>query len=128
MRRVVEGLRLDLSQALDMDGADVETNASQKQMRNAKAWLLAMHQPSSSGARKLSQSCVALLATYKGFLNDSIDNGVHAGTAEGDELVQKLLQHVALEVPDAMSEIDSTQDLTDASRETIERAIKSFFS
>lgn len=128
MRRVVEGLRLDLSQALDMDAADVGTNASKKQIRNASAWLLAMHQPSSSGSRSLSESCVALLAASGGHLNDDVDNGNVAGTAEGEKLMKRLLEHVNLEAPTAMSEIDSSQDLTDITRESIEDAIKSFFS
>lgn len=128
MRRVVEGLRLDLSQALDMDGADIATNASKKQARNALAWRLAMHQPSASGVRKLSESCAALLAASKGYLGNSVDNGVLAGTSAGDELMSKLLEHVKINAPQAMDAIDSTSDMTDENREAIEKAIQSFFS
>ena len=128
MRRVVEGLRLDLSQANDMDGAEIGTNASQKQMRNAKAWLLAMHQPSAKGARSLSESCVALLAAAKGYLSESIDNGIVAGTPEGDDLMKNLLAHVKLGAPTAMEAINTSLDLTDESKSELEKAIQSFFS
>lgn len=128
MRRVVEGLRMELSQAESMDGADFDTNASKKQTRNAQAWLLAMHQPPASGARKLSESCVALLAAASGALNDSIDNGVLAGTEEGSQLIQGLLDHVNEGIPDSMQEIDSTLDFTNDTKGLIEEAIKSYVS
>ena len=127
MRKVVEGLRLDLSQSFDMDGADVGTNASKNQVRKSKAWLLAMYQPSASGSRRLSESCVALLAASKGYLNDSIDKGILAGTPEGEKLMKDLLEHVKLEALGAMSEIDSSMDLTEASDKAIEDAMQSFF-
>ncbi len=128
MRRVVEGLRLDLSQALDMNGADFATNASKKQARNALAWLLAMHQPSASKVRTLSESCAALLAASKGYLSDSVDGGVLAGTSAGDELMSKLLEHVKTDAAEAMNTIDSTNDLTEDSRGAIEKSIQAFFS
>lgn len=126
MRRVVEGLRLDLSQAVSMDGAETLTKASRLQMRNAQAWLLAMYQPSSSGARKLSESCVAMLAASIGALNDSIDRGVQAGSLDGELLVRNLLEHVNAVAPEAMNEIDSTLDFSQETKDTIERAIQSF--
>jgi F-type H+-transporting ATPase subunit alpha len=128
IRRVVEGLRLDLSQAGSMDGAEIGTNASKKQMRSSLAWLLAMHQPSGSGIRRLSESCTALLAASKGYLNDSVDSGVRAGTPEGETLMTNLLEHVNLGAPAALEEVDSSEDLTDSSIEAIEEAIKSYFS
>jgi hypothetical protein len=128
MRRVVQGLRLDLSQALDMDGADVGISASKKQMRTAKAWLLAMHQPSASGARRLSESCAVMLAASRGYLNDSVENDVHAGTPEGEKLLRDLLDHVKVVASAAMAEVDSSQDFTETTKEAIEDAIKSFFS
>ena len=127
MRRVVEGLRLDLSQAESMDGAELATNASRKQMRNAQAWLLAMHQPSASGARKLSESCVAMLAASSGALDDSIDNGILPGSTEGDTMMKGLLEHVSSTVPDAMTEIDSTLDFSSETKTSIEEAIQSYF-
>merc|ERR1712176_110616 len=108
MRRVVEGLRLDLSQAESMEGADFETNASKKQMRSAQAWLLAMHQPPSAEARRLSESCVALLAASSGELDSSIDNGILAGSEEGTRLMRGLLDHVNESIPDCLEEIDTT--------------------
>ena len=111
-----------------MDGADAATNASKKQARNALAWLLAMHQPSTSGARRLSESCAVLLAASKGYLGDSIDKGALAGTSEGEELISDLLDHVRINAAEAMEAIDSTQDLLDDSRESVEAAIKSFFA
>jgi F-type H+-transporting ATPase subunit alpha len=128
MRRVVEGLRLDLSQALDMAGADVGTNASKNQARNALAWLLAMHQPSSRGARKLSESCVAMLAASKGYLRDSVDKGAVAGTTAGDEVISGLLDHVTRTASEAMHAIDQTNDLTEENQQAIEKSIQSFFS
>lgn len=126
MRKVVEGLRLDLSQAESMDGADIETNASKKQMRSAQAWLLAMHQPPSSAARKLSESCVALLAASCGALDTSIDNGVLAGSEEGTMLMSGLLEHLNKSIPDCLEEIDTTLDFTETTKGTIEEAVKAF--
>jgi hypothetical protein len=128
IRRVVEGLRLDLSQAGDMDGADAAINANKKQSRNARAWLLAMHQPSAMGARRLSESCAALLAASKGYLGESVDSGALAGTSEGEALISDLLNHVNSNAAEAMEAVDSTQDLIDENREAIEKAIQSFFS
>jgi len=127
MRRVVEGLRLDLSQAESMDGAEESTNASKKQKRNAAAWLLAMHQPSAAGARRLSESCVALLAASTCALNDSIDSGIVAGSEAGTQLMRNLLDHVNTSVPKALEEIDATQDFTEESKAEISNAIQSFF-
>jgi len=127
MRRVVEGLRLDLSQAESMDGADIATNASRKQMRNAQAWLLAMHQPSASGARKLSESCVAMLAASSGAFNDSLDSGVLPGSPEGELLVRNMLDYVSAAVPEAIAEIDTTLDFTAETKEVIKEAIQSYF-
>jgi F0F1-type ATP synthase alpha subunit len=127
MRRVVEGLRLDLSQAESMDGADIATDASKKQMLSAQAWLLAMHQPSATGARKLSESCVALLAASMGAINDRIDNGVRPGSSEGELLIRALLDHVHAKAPDALKEIDETLDFTDETKDILQQAIRSYF-
>jgi F0F1-type ATP synthase alpha subunit len=127
MRRVVEGLRLDMSQAESMDGAEIATKASQRQMRSTQAWLLAMHQPSASAVRTLSESCVVMLAASIGCLNDSIDSGVKAGSVEGDLLLRNLLQHVKTSIPDAMREIDTTQDFSDETKAAIEGSIRSYF-
>jgi len=124
IRRVVEGLRLDLSQAEAMDGADFETIASKKQKRSAQAWLLAMHQPPTSEARKLSESCVALLAASSGALDTSIDNGVLAGSEKGTRLMRGLLDHVNESIPDCLKKIDTTLDFTEEIKGSVEKAIK----
>ena len=126
--RIVEGLRLELSQAENMDGADIEKTASKKQMRNLQAWLLAMHQPPASGARKLSESCVALIAASCGALNDCIDNGILAGSDEGTKMMRSLSNYVNDKIPNCMEEIDSTLDFTsDSTKESIEKTIKAYF-
>jgi F0F1-type ATP synthase alpha subunit len=127
MRRVVEGLRLDLSQALDLGGAEIGTEASKNQARNALGWLLAMHQPSTSGARTLSESCTALLAASRGYLGESLDGGALAGTDAGNELMAGLLKHVKSIAAEALEAVDSTQDMTEESLEAIDAAIKSYF-
>ena len=127
IRRVVEGLRLDLSQALDLGGADLGTKASKDQARNAYAWLLAMHQPSTGAVRKLSESCTALLAASKGYLGESLDGGAMAGTKAGDELMTGLLEHVNSKAAGALDLVDLTHDMSEESQEAIEAAIKSFF-
>jgi F0F1-type ATP synthase alpha subunit len=127
MRRVVEGLRLDLSQAESMEGADFESIASKKQVRSAQAWLLAMHQPPSSEPRNLSESCVALLAASSGALDTSIDSGILAGSEEGTELIRSLLDHVNKNATDCMEEIDSTLDFSDETKISLQEAITAYF-
>jgi F-type H+-transporting ATPase subunit alpha len=127
IRRVVEGLRLDLSQALDLGAADVRKTSSKTQAQTALAWLLAMHQPSTSVVRKLSESCTALLAASKGYLAPSLDAGALAGTAAGNELMAGLLEHVKANAAKAMEEVDSTKDMSKESQDAIEAAIKSYF-
>ena len=126
MRRVVEGLRMDLIQAENMGGADIETVASKNQQRKLQAYLLAMHQQPGSGARKLSESCVALLAASSGALNNSIDSGVLAGSDEGTQLIRDLLDHVNKSVPGCLDEIDLTLDFTEETKVDIVAAIKSY--
>ncbi|CAJ1942388.1 unnamed protein product [Cylindrotheca closterium] len=128
IRRVVEGLRLDLSQAEHMEGAEMGAKSSVKQVKSAKSWLLAMHQPPLSHSRSLSESIVVLLAASKGHLGDFIDKGYGAGTKEGEDLIANLVSHVKANAVNAMEEIDSTQDLTPESTKEIENAIKGFLS
>jgi hypothetical protein len=110
-----------------MDGAD-GTSATVKQIQNARAWLLALHQTPASGSRLLSESCAILLAASKGYLGESVDKGIVAGTKEGEDLVNDLLGHIKNEAPSAMDAIDSSDDLTPTVRDDIENAIKSFFA
>jgi len=126
LRRIAERLRLDLSQASSMDGAE-ETKASQRQIRRKNALLLAMHQRPGLGGRRLSESCVALLAASEGHLDDSVAAGILAGTEEGEKLMQGLADHVLLVAADAVDEVDESMDLTESARDDIRRAIASFF-
>jgi F0F1-type ATP synthase alpha subunit len=127
MRRVVEGLRLNLAQAASMDGADLALSSNQKQLRKSNALLLAMHQEAQSGARLLSESCTVLLAATKGHLDGTVDKGIVAGSAEGDEIISDLLKHVSGTAPGALAEVDGTEDMSEDCMKEIEAAIKSFF-
>ena len=126
VRRVVEGLRLDLSQAASLDGAEV-TVASSKQIRKRDAWLLAMHQEPGQGGRSLSESCVALLAASIGALDATIESGGLAGTEQGQSVMRDLLLHVRTVAPGAVNEIDMTRDIGIDGRNELIEAIKSFF-
>mmetsp|Transcript_18096 Transcript_18096/g.25499 ORF Transcript_18096/g.25499 Transcript_18096/m.25499 type:complete len:679 (+) Transcript_18096:132-2168(+) len=126
VRRVVGGLRLDLAQALSMDGAKA-TTASEKQIRKQRAWLLAMHQEAGKGGRSLGESCIALLAASKGALDDTIDAGHLAGTEAGNAVIQDLLNHVKKAVPDALEEVNKTFDMSAETKKDLEDAIDSFF-
>lgn len=127
LRRVVEGLRLDLAQAASMDGAEA-TNASTKQTRRKNAWLLAMHQEVKEGGRTLSDSCVTLLAASSGSLDATVDGGGLAGTEQGTSIINELLGHVRSRCPDAMNEIDATLDISPERRSELDEAITKFFS
>ncbi|GAX15727.1 F-type H+-transporting ATPase subunit alpha [Fistulifera solaris] len=126
LRRVVEGLRLDLSQAANMDGAEA-TAASKKQIQRQQSLILAMYQKPGSGGRRLSESCVALLAAYNGFLNDSIENGAVSGSTAGLQLMEDLLRYVGTKEAKCMDEIDQSMDLSAESRDKLAKAIESFF-
>ena len=121
LRRIAEGLRLELSQAANVDGSD-SSNATKKQLRKSKALLLAMHQTAGSGGRRLSESCTALLAASKGFLDESVDEGITAGSVEGDGIIRRLLDHVKGAVPTAMEDVDNTKDISEEAMKEIEGA------
>jgi hypothetical protein len=123
----VEGLRLDLSQAANMEGAE-ETNATKKQIQRKNALLLAMHQKAGEGGRLLSESCAVLLAASRGYLDDVVASGATAGTDEGRKTVDGILKHLWVEIPRTMSKIDETLDMTNIQQKQIEDAIKSFLS
>jgi hypothetical protein len=101
--------------------------ASSKQIRKRDAWLLAMHQESGQGGRTLSESCVALLAASIGALDATIESGGLAGTEQGQSVMRDLLFHVRTVTPDAVNEIDETQDIGVDRRNELIEAIKSFF-
>ena len=124
-RRIVERLRLDLSQASNMAGAE-QTKASEKQVRRHKALLLAMHQEPGQGGRSLSNSCVALLAAIEGKLDRFIDCGVVAGSAQGRSLIQDLLDHVQAAAPETVAEIDSSLDISTENKTILIESISEF--
>ena len=126
LRRIAEGLRLDLSQAASMEGAEA-TAASEKQIRRQRALLLSMHQKAGSGGRRVSESCVALLAAKEGLLDDAVDQGKVAGTPEGDELIESLLAHVAITAAGSMAEIDAELDISGRAKEELLASMTDFF-
>jgi hypothetical protein len=127
IRRIVEGLRLDLSQAANMEGAAM-TVATTKQRKKRDAWLLAMHQEPGEGGRNLAESCVALLAASSGALDVTIDAGGLAGTPEGKLVMNELLKHVISTTPQAAKTIEETQDITPEVKAEIISAIQGFFA
>jgi F0F1-type ATP synthase alpha subunit len=126
LRRIAERLRLELSQASSMEGAD-DTDATKRQIQRRDALLLAMYQPSGSGGRRLSESCVALLAAQEGHLDEVVRSGSVSGTKEGEAVVQGLLDHVLRNAAAAMADIDSSLDLSAEGREELTQAIRSYF-
>lgn len=124
IRRIAEGVRLDLAQAASMDGAEA-TNATWKQTRKLNAWKLAMHQDPGS-ARSLSESCVLLLAASIGILDKTVECGGFAGTDAGQMIIKELLEHVKSRVPGILNDIDETFDLPAEARSELEAAIRSY--
>lgn len=125
LRKIVEGMRLILSQAEDLKGAKLSAG-SEKQIRRQKAYLLAMHQVSGAGGRKLSESCAALLAASSGYLDDVIEEGSIAGTERGTAIMTGLLVHLRDSIPDQMREIDETLDISDETKKAMSEAICNF--
>jgi len=127
IRRIVEGIRLDMAQAASMDGAELSTKASIGQVRKRKAWLLAMHQDCTK-TRSLGESCVALLAATVGALDSAVDNSDGYQVSKGmEKKLEALLEHVSKTEPQALEEINSTMDLSPEGRASIVAAIESFF-
>ena len=125
LRSIAEGLRLDLSQAMSLDGA-ATTTATEKQRRRQNALLLAMHQKAGSGGRRLAESCCALMAAKEGYLDAAMSSGALAGTEQGEALIQHLLDHVASVSGEAMDEIDATLEISAEARVQLKNAIVSF--
>jgi F0F1-type ATP synthase alpha subunit len=127
MRRVAEGLRLQLSQAASLEGVE-ETAWSRKEKRRQQALLLAMHQKAGTGGRLLSESCAVLLAASSGALDQAVSAGSLAGTEAGVQVIEKLLVHLWAETPKAMEQIDETFDMAEDARVQLVTAISSFFA
>lgn len=125
IRRIAEGVRLDLAQAASMDGAE-STSASRKQIVKLNAWQLAMYQDAGI-ARSLSESCVVLLAASMGALNGTVEGGGVAGTDRGRRVIKELLEHVASRVPGVIHSIDESLDIDANALSELEGAIGSYF-
>ena len=125
LRRLDSRFRLELSQASNMVGAD-ETTATIRQIQRRDALLLSMHQKPGSGSRRLSESCVALLAATTGRLDSVVAAGVKPGSTEGTQVIQRLMDHVLLSAPDAIAGIDKSLDLSDEAKEQILSALDSY--
>lgn len=126
LRRVAEGLRLTLSQAACAEGGD-NTVATQKQVRSQQALLLAMYQKAGAGGRRLSESCVSLLAASRGYLNEAIDKGIRAGSPQGTEIINAMLKHAASTAPAVMISIDDTFDVSDEDISVLLASLDDFF-
>ena len=120
----LEGLRLILSQAAAMDGAEV-TSATRKQVQKQQALLLAMHQVAGGGGRSLAESCAVLLAAAEGFLNEDLDS---VGTLEEQQhdMVSGLLQHLKTTNSDVMSQINQSLDMTTEQKENLINSIQEY--
>lgn len=125
MRNLVGGLRFELAQAAALEGAG-EGSGADRQIRRRDSWMLAMQQDIGE-RRALSENAVLLLAASIGALDEVVRAGGKAGTAEGADATQKLLEDVKVAVPDAMEEIDRTFDLTEEVRDKLEAAINQHF-
>jgi len=122
LRSVVGSLRFEFQQALDimdsslstftLPGASLEGDVRQVQRRDA--YLLAMNQRTDE-TKKLSEECVALLAASQGYL-------------DGQTIMGGLMAHVEKEAPEIIESIDTTLDLSQEERNTLEGAIKGYFA
>jgi len=127
IRRIVEGIRLELQQAANMDGAELTTFASKKQMQRGKAWYLAMDQEPGT-CRSLAETCITLLAASMGALDDIIGNDTVAGSKEGRTIIKELMDHAQSVAPNATKEVNTSLDLTPDTRKELEEAINSYFT
>lgn len=126
MRGLAGGLRFDFAQADSLEGAGVNSGAD-KQILKKKAYLLAMHQEGGQ-ERSLSDNCVALLAASMRVLDDTVRDGGVAGSEKGESAIKGLLDHVKETAPTALSDIDSSLDLSEAARNELEDVIKGYFA
>ena len=129
LRSVVGSLRFEFQQAMDvMDTATASAIVgNQKQVQRRDAFLLAMHQESNE-RRKLSHECIALLAASRGHLDAVLAEGGLAGTDQGKEAIDGLIEFVESNASGVVTEIESTLDLSDDGKSQLEDAIASYFS
>lgn len=126
LRGLAGGLRFDFAQADSLEGAGTNSGA-EKQIMKKKAYLLAMHQEPGE-VRTLSENCVALMAASMRLLDSTILQGGVAGTKEGQETINGLIQHLHKVAPDVMAEIDTSLDMNPSVREVLETSIKEYFA
>lgn len=124
LRRIVEGIRLEMSQAASMDGAE-RNAATETQMKGLKSFLLAMHQPPQTGLRNLSESCVAIIAAQEGQLDHLVEET--ADPLQSQTIVQNLIDHVAERCKTEVDEIDASLDLSEGSKKAIIECIEAYF-
>eukprot|EP00574_Skeletonema_japonicum_P004603 CAMPEP_0201722754 /NCGR_PEP_ID=MMETSP0593-20130828/7005_1 /ASSEMBLY_ACC=CAM_ASM_000672 /TAXON_ID=267983 /ORGANISM="Skeletonema japonicum, Strain CCMP2506" /LENGTH=844 /DNA_ID=CAMNT_0048213739 /DNA_START=213 /DNA_END=2744 /DNA_ORIENTATION=+ len=129
LRSVVGSLRFEFQQAMDV--MDTATTSSivgnKKQVQRRDAFLLAMHQESNQ-RRKLSHECIALLAASRGHLDAVLAEGGLAGTDQGREAIDGLIEYVESNASGAVTEIESSLDLSNEGKSLLEDAIASYFS
>jgi len=132
LRSVVGSLRFEFQQAMDVMDTSATSTASaivgnKKQVQRRDAFLLAMHQEANQ-RRKLSQECIALLAASRGHLDRVIAGGGLAGTEQGKEAIDGLIEFVEGNASGVVAEIESTLDLSSEGRSALEDTIASYFS
>ena len=136
LRSVVGSLRFEFQQAMDVMESKSTTTATtggaaivgnKKQVQRRDAFLLAMHQESNQ-MRKLSHECIALLAASRGHLDAVLAKGGLAGTAEGRQAIDGLIEFVEKNASGVVTEIDSTLDMSIEGRSVLEDAIASYFA
>ncbi len=129
LRSVVGSLRFEFQQAMDV--MDTATTSSivgnKKQVQRRDAFLLAMHQECNQ-RRKLSHECIALLAASRGHLDAVLAEGGLAGTDQGREAIDGLIEYVESNASGAVTEIEGSLDLSNEGKSLLEDAIASYFS
>ncbi|KAL7546416.1 hypothetical protein ACHAWF_009757 [Thalassiosira exigua] len=128
LRCVAGSLRFEFQQAADViadkgiegGGGGGRGGDASRQLRRRDAYLLAMRQRSDEG-RRLSESCLALLAAAGGYLDD-----VKGGE---DAVVEGLLRSCreGEDSGEVMRAVDETLELSPEGREVLERAAREYF-
>lgn len=129
LRSVVGSLRFEFQQAMDV--MDTSTASAivgnKKQVQRRDAFLLAMHQESNQ-RRKLSHECIALLAASRGHLDTVLAEGGLAGTVQGKEAINGLIEFVENNASGVVTEIESTLDLSSEGKSVLEDTITTYFA
>ena len=126
VRKIVKGLRFEFNQANSLEGAPND-DATIKQLRRFKAWMLSLHQVSGD-IRTLAEECVCMYAASIGALDKVVADGKVAGTEAGLECIKSLITTVSANLPEVMTEINSSQDLTDENKEKLKNEITAHFA